>query len=60
MSSLTRVAIISVLPEKNVTNAELKAELEERLRSKSFSVERIAILDEQDDLPLLTPPTSRK
>ena len=45
--NLTRVAIISILPAENVSNAELEAELKERLKSKSFSVDRISILEDE-------------
>ena len=44
---MTRVAIIVILPAENVSNAELEAELKERLKSKSFSVDRISILDDE-------------
>ena len=42
-----RVAIISILPAENVSDAELQADLRNRLNSKLFSVERVAILDTQ-------------
>jgi hypothetical protein len=46
LNKLVRVAIISILPSETVTNAELEAELRQRLDSKSFSVDHIAILDD--------------
>jgi len=46
---MTRVALITIVPVKDISNAELQAELKERLKSKSFTVERIAILDEQEE-----------
>ena len=60
LKSLTRAAIISILPAENVSNAKLEAELKKRLKSKLFSVERIAILDEQKGESILSPPTKRK
>ena len=45
---MSRVALITIIPVKDVSN-ELQAELKERLKSKSFTVERIAILDEQEE-----------
>jgi hypothetical protein len=49
LKSLTRVAIISILPAENVSNAELEAALKEHLKSKLFSVDRVAIIDDQED-----------
>ena len=46
---MTRVALITITPVKDISSAELQAELKERLKSKSFTVERIAILDEQEE-----------
>jgi hypothetical protein len=60
VSSLTRVAIISVVPAKDVSNEKLQAELQRRLRSKLFSVEKIAILDEQYERPIPSPSTKQK
>ena len=53
------MAIVSVLPAKNVSNTKLQAELRKRLKSKSFSVERIAILDDQNDDIILIPHPKR-
>ena len=44
---LGRVVIITVEPVEEVSNAELEVELRKRLNSKSFSIERIKILDDQ-------------
>jgi hypothetical protein len=52
LNTLTRVAIISILPAKNISNAELEAELKKRLQSKSFSVDHIAILDDEPEGPI--------
>ena len=43
---LGRVAIITLEPAENVTNTELEVELRTRLNSKSFTIERIKILDD--------------
>jgi len=48
------VAIVSILPTENMSNSELEADLKKRLASNSFSVERIAIIDDQADLSELT------
>jgi len=44
-----RLVIITLHPSANVPNAELEAELKKRLESHSFSVERISIIDDQQD-----------
>ena len=49
LKNLTRAAIVSILPAENVSNAKLEAELRKRLKSKLFSVERIAILDDEKE-----------
>jgi hypothetical protein len=51
--TLGRLAIISVEAAENVSNEELGAELRKRLQSKSFSIERITIFDEQRAEPVL-------
>jgi len=45
---LSRVVIISLLPNENVPDEELQAELRKRLESKAFSVERIAIITDTE------------
>ena len=45
---MTRVALISILPAENVSNAKLEAELKKRLKSKLFSVDRISILGDEE------------
>jgi len=57
---LTRAAIISVIPAKNVSNTELEAELKKRLKSKLFKVERIAILDDEEPGPIVSSPAKQK
>ena len=44
---LVRVAIIVVQPAENISDAELDSELRKRLDSKSFAVDRVTILDDQ-------------
>ena len=51
LMGLDRVAIITVQPVGNLSNAELEAELRKRLESKSFSVERIKILEDNQARP---------
>jgi len=53
---LSRVVIISLLPDENVPNLELEAELRKHLESKSFSVDRITILSDTEviEVPKLT------
>lgn len=46
--ALSRLVIISLLPNKNVPDEELQAELRKRLESKAFSVERIAIITDTE------------
>jgi hypothetical protein len=41
---LARVVIISILPSENLSNTEVEAELTKRLESESFSVDRIAVI----------------
>ena len=45
---MERVAIITVVPAKNLSSAKLEAKLRKILASKSFSVDRIKILAEHD------------
>ena len=49
--ALVRVAIVSILPAENVSDAELQADLRIRLNSTLFTVERIAILNTQLNSP---------
>ena len=45
---MSRVVTISLVPDENVLDKELEAELRKRLESKSFSVDRIAIISDTD------------
>ena len=47
MMLLGYLAIVSIQSAGNVSSAELEADLRKRLESKSFSVERISILEEE-------------
>jgi len=51
---LSRFVIISLVPDENVPDKELEAELRKRLESKSFSVDRITVLSDIIEAPKLT------
>jgi len=60
LKPLGYVGFISILAAKDVSRSELKADLKKRLKSKLFSVEKISILEYEEDESAPSPPTKRK
>jgi len=55
MSDLSRLALVVIEPARNVSNRALEAELRKCLTSKSFSVQKITLLDDEKivSIPIL-------
>ena len=53
MKKLSRLAIVVIEPSEKLSNSELKVELTSRLKSEFFAIDRITILDgEEQTMPI--------